>query len=57
MSTTIERFVGVKTYQRPIGKSCMHCGRKATVTATRKLHGFRLPVYYCQVHAEMRGAV
>ena len=57
MSTTTTTFVGVKSYQRPIGKKCMHCGRPATVTATRKSNGFRLAVRYCDEHAAMRGAV
>jgi len=53
-------FVKVKFHKRPLSKkysSCLHCGRSAVITATRKLHGFRLPVQYCQDHAELRGAV
>jgi len=50
-------FVGVKVYKRPLKKLCLHCGRHVIVTAFRKDHGYKLPVSYCQEHAEMRGAV
>lgn len=49
------RFVKVKHHTRPVGKRCMHCGRPATVTATRKDGKYRLSVWYCDEHAEMRG--
>lgn len=46
--------VHVKTYQRPIGRRCMHCGKPATVTATRKTGGgFRFDVRYCGDHAAL----
>ena len=46
------RIIGVKRYKRPIGRACMHCGRPATVTATRKGR-HRLNVRYCAEHAAM----
>lgn len=53
-----ERFVYVKTYERPIGRQCMHCGRPAHVTATRKpTQGPVLEVRYCHEHAVLRGAI
>lgn len=59
--TTTDRLVGVKTYKRPIGKSCMHCGRRATVTARRKFKAkgawMELAVRYCDRHAAELGAV
>lgn len=55
--TATTTFVKVQTPKRPTGKSCLHCGRPATVLATRKSNGFRLAVRYCEIHAQMRGAL
>jgi hypothetical protein len=47
------KFTNVKRYKTSIGRSCMHCGRSATVTATRHLHGKKLPIRLCEDHAEL----
>lgn len=52
----LERFTKVKAYKRGIGKSCLHCGRSATVTAIRVKGRLKMPVRYCHEHADMRGA-
>lgn len=51
------KFTHVKRHKTPVGKSCLHCRRPATVTATRKTGGFKMDVAYCDEHAEMRGAI
>lgn len=52
------RFTHVKHHSRSIGKSCMHCGRPAAVTAIRKQDNkFKLSVRYCLEHAIAVGAV
>ena len=51
------KFIKVKWHKRPFGRSCMHCGRSAVVEALR-VHvesKHRLPVAYCDEHAEVRG--
>ena len=45
------RYVKIKRYKRSIGKSCMHCGRSATVRAYWLEGKFDLPVRYCEQHA------
>jgi hypothetical protein len=55
-----ETFVSVKRPKSGVGRQCMHCGRPATVKATRvarygKNSVRRLPVRYCDEHAELRG--
>jgi hypothetical protein len=50
------RHINVKQFARPIGRRCMHCGRPATVTATRRAAGrggLRLDVRYCAEHAAL----
>jgi len=49
------RFTYVKHHSRSIGRSCMHCGRPATWTAVRNQGKFKLSVWYCDEHAEVRG--
>ena len=50
------KFTHIKHHSRSIGRDCMHCGRPATVTAVRKQDNkLKLPVRYCDEHAEIRG--
>lgn len=52
------KFIKVKWHKRPFGKSCLHCGRSAVVTALRvQEKKYRLPVRYCEEHAELQGIV
>lgn len=45
--------VDVNRRKRSIGRQCMHCGRPATVTATRVIgNGMRLDVRWCAQHAD-----
>ncbi len=44
-------FTRVKRRARSIGRSCMHCGRSATVTARRWVCGKSRDVRYCEEHA------
>ena len=53
------RLVNVRTFKRSTGRSCMHCGRPATVTAVRiRTQGKnRMEVRYCADHYELAAAV
>lgn len=47
------RLQAIRTYTRPIGRQCLHCGRPATTTAVRaerKRWGLRMEVAYCDHH-------
>lgn len=49
------RLIKVQHYRRPIGRSCLRCGRPATTTAIRILaNKMRLPVHYCQIHYDQQ---
>ena len=47
------RLTNVRSYRRPIGRTCLHCGRwayhRATVTERRR-GGFTREVVYCDDH-------
>lgn len=49
------RYIKIKRYKKSIGKTCMHCGRSATVRAYWREGKFDLPVRYCEQHAIERG--
>jgi hypothetical protein len=57
-----ERFTHIKRPSRGTGRQCLHCGRPATITATRVARyggghpATRLQVRYCDEHAQVRGA-
>lgn len=52
------KFIKVREHKNGIGRTCLHCGRAATVTAVRKQENrFVLPVRYCEEHAIVRGVI
>ena len=47
---TAYKLVNVRRRKRSIGKSCLHCGRSATVTVDRVriAGGLRVPLALCE---------